>query len=95
MLTDLRVINANLRVIGLTASPYRLGHGYITDKPAIFDALIEPVSIEELIFKGFLCNLRSKLTTTKLEVDGVKKRGVNTLNPSCKLRWTPTTKTAG
>ena len=75
LLTDLRVINANLRVIGLTASPYRLGHGYITDKPAIFDALIEPVSIEELIFKGFLCNLRSKLTTTKLEVDGVKKRG--------------------
>ena len=75
LLTDLRVINANLRVIGLTASPYRLGHGYITDKPAIFNALIEPVSIEELIFKGFLCNLRSKLTTTKLEVDGVKKRG--------------------
>jgi DNA repair protein RadD len=75
LLNDLRVINLNLRVIGLTASPYRLGHGYITDKPAIFDALIEPVSIEELIFKGFLCNLRSKLTTTKLEVDGVKKRG--------------------
>jgi DNA repair protein RadD len=64
-----------MRVIGLTASPYRLGHGYITDKPAIFDALIEPVSIEELIFKGYLSTLRSKLTSTKLEVDGVKKRG--------------------
>jgi DNA repair protein RadD len=62
-------------VIGLTATPYRLGHGYITDKPAIFDALIAPTSIEELIFKGYLSNLRSKLTATKLEVDGVHKRG--------------------
>ena len=75
LLANLRAINGNLRIIGLTASPYRLGHGYITDKPAIFDALIEPVSIEELIHKGYLSTLRSKLTTTKLEVDGVKKRG--------------------
>lgn len=75
LLADLKSINSNLRVIGLTASPYRLGHGYITDEPAIFSALIKPTSIEELIFKGFLSNLRSKLTTTKLEVDGVHKRG--------------------
>ena len=75
LLNDLSVINSNLRIVGLTASPYRLGHGYITDAPAIFDALIEPVSIEELIFKGFLSTLRSKLTVTKLEVDGVHKRG--------------------
>jgi DNA repair protein RadD len=75
LLSDIYRTNPNVRVIGLTASPYRLGHGYITDKPAIFDALIEPVSIEELIHKGFLSTLRSKLTTTKLEVDGVHKRG--------------------
>ena len=75
LLSDIYRTNPNVRVIGLTASPYRLGHGYITDKPAIFDALIEPVSIEELIHKGFLSTLRSKLTTTKLEVEGVHKRG--------------------
>jgi len=75
LLADLIAINTSLRVVGLTATPYRLGHGYITDKPAIFDALIQPVSIEELIFKGYLSTLRSKLTITKLEVDGVKKRG--------------------
>ena len=75
LLADLKAINSNLRIIGLTASPYRLGHGLITDKPAIFDALINPASIEELIFKGYLSTLRSKLTKTKLEVDGVHKRG--------------------
>jgi DNA repair protein RadD len=52
-----------------------LGHGLITDKPALFDALIEPVSIEELVFKGYLSTLRSKLTRAKLDVTGVKKRG--------------------
>ncbi|NBX88162.1 MAG: hypothetical protein EBQ97_06560, partial [Bacteroidetes bacterium] len=71
LLSDIYRTNPNVRVIGLTASPYRLGHGYITDKPAIFDALIQPTSIEELIHKGFLSTLRSKLTRTKLEVDGV------------------------
>ena len=75
LLADLTAINPNLRVVGLTATPYRLGHGYITDKPAIFSALIEPTSIEELIHKKYLSTLRSKLTTTKLEVDGVHKRG--------------------
>ena len=75
LLSDLYQTNPSLRVIGLTATPYRLGHGYITDKPAIFSALIEPTSIEELIHKKYLSTLRSKLTTTKLEVDGVHKRG--------------------
>ena len=75
LLSDIYQTNPNVRVIGLTATPYRLGHGYITDEPAIFNALITPTSIEELIFKGYLSNLRSKLTTTKLEVDGVHKRG--------------------
>ncbi len=75
LLNDLIVINPNLRVIGLTATPYRLGHGYITDKPALFDALIEPVSIEELIYKGYLSRLKSKLTKTQYDVSEVHKKG--------------------
>ena len=75
LLGQLLLINPNLRVIGLTATPFRLGHGLITDKPAIFNALIEPIKIEELIFKGFLATLRSKGTKTKLDVTGVHKRG--------------------
>lgn len=75
LLNDLSAINPAIRVIGLTATPYRLGHGLITDKPALFDDLIEPVSIEELIHGGYLSVLRSKVTQTKLSTDGVKKRG--------------------
>jgi DNA repair protein RadD len=75
LLAHLKLINPQLRVIGLTATPYRLGHGLITDEPALFHALIEPVMIEELIHKGYLSILRSKVTKSKLSVDGVHKRG--------------------
>ena len=68
-------INPDLRVIGLTATPFRLGHGYIDEDGALFDDRIEPVTIEELIHKGYLSTLRSKKTDTKLNVDGVHKRG--------------------
>jgi DNA repair protein RadD len=75
LIAALQAINPSLRVIGLTATPYRLGHGLITDKPALFDDLIEPVLVEELIYKGHLSTLRSKLTATRLDVTGVHKRG--------------------
>lgn len=75
LLSGLAEINPGLRVIGLTATPYRLGHGLITDDPAIFDAIIEPVSIPELIYHGYLCMLRSKVTDQKLSTEGVRKRG--------------------
>jgi DNA repair protein RadD len=75
LLGELKAINPHLRVIGLTATPYRLGHGLITDEPALFDDLLEPVSIEELVFKGYLATLRSKITKAKLDTTGVHKRG--------------------
>lgn len=71
LLADLLVINPSLRVIGLTATPWRLGHGLITDKPAIFDGLIEPVTIEELLFKGHLAPLRSKVTKLRYDLSEV------------------------
>jgi superfamily II DNA or RNA helicase len=74
-INDLREINPHLRVVGLTATPYRLGHGVITDKPALFDALVEPVKIEELVLQGYLAPLRSKVTKLKLDTSGVHTRG--------------------
>lgn len=75
LLGELKAINPALRIVGLTATPMRLGHGLITDKPALFDDLIEPVSIEELVFKNYLAPLRSKVTKAKLDTSGVHKRG--------------------
>ncbi len=68
--------NPDLRVIGLTATPWRLGHGMITDPPAIFsEPRIEPVTIEDLIEQKWLCQLRSKLTNHRVDVSDVHVRG--------------------
>lgn len=75
LLVELKRINPALRVIGLTATPYRLGHGLITDNPAIFDDILKPVTIEELIYKGYLAPLKSKRTTARFDTSGVHKRG--------------------
>lgn len=74
LLADLTEINPNLRVIGLTATPYRLGQGYLNEgDDALFDHIIEPVTIEALVYAGYLSPLRSKATELKLDVTGVKK----------------------
>jgi len=39
LIDELRVINPRLRVLGLTATPWRLGHGSIADGDALFDGL--------------------------------------------------------
>lgn len=75
-LDGLREINPGLRVIGLTATPYRLGHGMIHEgADSLFSDLIEPVGISELIEAGHLAPLRSKLTDQAIDVSGVAKRG--------------------
>jgi DNA repair protein RadD len=75
LIDALKAINPHLRVIGLTATPFRLGHGYITDGDAIFDDLLEPVSIPFLQASGYLAMLRSKDTRAHFDLDGVHKRG--------------------
>jgi DNA repair protein RadD len=73
---DLRGINPNLRVIGLTATPYRLGQGMVTEgKDALFDGLIESISIEELVSRGYLARLRSKFTAMRIDTEGVRVQG--------------------
>ena len=67
--------HSRARIIGLTATPYRMGQGYLTDGDGIFDELIQPVSILELQGLGYLAKLRSKGTFTKLDVSNVRLRG--------------------
>lgn len=63
----LKEINPELTVIGFTATPYRLKHGMITDKPAIFDApIVKTIGIRELQERWILAQLRSKATKEDL-----------------------------
>lgn len=75
LINELLAINPSLRIIGFSATPYRLGHGLITEKPALFDDLIEPTDVRELIKAGHLAPLKSKHTELTYDTAGIHKRG--------------------
>lgn len=74
-LADAKVVNPNLRVIGFTATPFRLKSGSICTPDGFLNHICYEVGVRELIRDGFLCPLvtkagRSKADTTDLHVRG-------------------------
>lgn len=68
--------NPHVRFAGLTATPYRLGHGLLhRGKGALFTDIAYDASVKSLIADGFLCGLISKATLTQLDTTGVATRG--------------------
>ena len=75
-LGELTAINPKLKVIGFTATPYRLESGMLHEGDgALFTDVAYEVSVRELIDQGYLCPLVSKQPKTRLEVGGVGSRG--------------------
>lgn len=77
-IADLKAINPNLRVIGLSATPYRLGLGMITEGGIFTDIACDMTTLDAFNWffdEGFLSPLIPRPTKTELDVSDVKKRG--------------------
>jgi DNA repair protein RadD len=75
-LKELKQRNPLIKVIGLTATPYRLDSGLLHEGDgAIFSDIAHEAGISELIDAGYLVRLISKRTKTQLDVTGVGTRG--------------------
>lgn len=75
LLSTLRVINPQLRLIGLTATPYRLDSGYLFGgEGALFEDVCYEAGVRALIDQGFLSPLRGK-NGGEPDLSGVHKRG--------------------
>lgn len=71
-----RELNPEMRILGLTATDYRLDSGRLAEgEDKLFDDVAYEVSIRELIEDGYLTPLVSKATQTALSTAGVAKRG--------------------
>lgn len=71
-IAELKICNPNLRVIGLSATCYRLSQGSLLDgKNAMFDEIVYDYGILQGITDGFLCPLISKGMATKFDLTGV------------------------
>jgi len=74
-LNALQHLNPQMKVIGLTATPYRLDSGRLHEgEDAIFTDIAYEVSVRELIDAGYLAPLISKRTATHIDVSGVGTR---------------------
>lgn len=76
-LADANRINSELRVIGLTATPFRLQSGPICLPPpeGILNAVCYEVGVRELIRDGYLCPLKSKGGRQKVDTANLHIRG--------------------
>jgi len=80
-INQLLAINPHLKVVGLTATPWRQGYGHIAsdDERGIFTDvcynLIKPESFLRLISEGYLSMLIAKDTATKYDLSGIKVLG--------------------
>lgn len=71
---ELLVINPNLRVIGFTATPFRLKGGYITDNSygdPIFTEICFKIDVNELIDRGKLCDIITAKPDVTYSTDNV------------------------
>lgn len=75
LLKDLRLINPAMRVVGLTATPYRTKGGVICGEDAILNSICYECGVRELIAKGYLCDVRTKGSKKKVDLKGVHTRG--------------------
>lgn len=74
-LDDLAKINPALKVIGLTATPFRLDCGMLHEgKNALFTDIAYEAPVRELIDHGYLSPLVSKQPATRLDVSKVGTR---------------------
>lgn len=74
-LAEMKEINPIIRVIGLTATPYRMSTGTICAPDNILNEVCFEVGIKELMRDGYLCKLRSKSTRHVVDTGGLRIRG--------------------
>ncbi len=68
--------NPGLRIIGLSATPYRMDSGLLTQgKDRLFTDIVYSVNVADLIAQGYLSPLISKSGLTKADLSNLKTRG--------------------
>lgn len=74
-LQDMRVINPNVRLIGLTATPFRLKGGLICRPDNLLNEVCYEAGLKEMIRDGYLSPLVSRAGRAEAKLDGLHVRG--------------------
>ena len=79
-LKDMKVINPNVRVIGLTATPFRLKGGLICQPDNILNEVCYEAGLKEMITQGYLSPLISRAGKTEANLNDLHVRGGEFIN---------------
>jgi DNA repair protein RadD len=74
-LAEMKNVNPLVRVIGLTATPFRMKTGTICAPDSILNEICYEISVRELIVQGYLCTLRTKAGSLKPDTQQLHVRG--------------------
>ena len=74
-LQDMRVVNPNVRLIGLTATPFRLKGGLICRPDNLLNEVCYEAGLKEMIRDGYLSPLVSRAGRAEAKLDGLHIRG--------------------
>lgn len=72
-LKDLRTANPHVKVIGLTATAYRMDSGLLTDGDIFTDVAYE-LTVRRLLDEGYLSPVTTRDTSARIDVSGVRTR---------------------
>jgi DNA repair protein RadD len=70
---DAKLCNPNLRVVGWTATAYRMDGGKICHPDFILNEIAYEANVKDLIAAGHLCKLRTKLGAHGINTAGIKR----------------------
>lgn len=75
-IADLQTCNPDVKIVGLTATPYRLDSGYLhKGEGALFDGIAYDIPVGMLMEQGYLAPVISKGSANKIDLTNVKMRG--------------------
>src|SRR5690606_36456302 len=74
-LKDALIVNPKLRLVGFTATPYRMSTGLICGPENLLTEICYEASIPDLIVQGYLCPLRSKQSRREVDLSSARVRG--------------------
>lgn len=76
LIAALLLINPDMKIVGFTATPYRLDSGRLDEgEDRLFDRVVYTYSLAQGIEDGYLTRLTSKPTETRYDMTGVHRLG--------------------
>ena len=72
---EMKQRNPKLRVVGMSATPFRTGEGPLCGKNKLFQRVVYEAFTGDLIEQGFLCPITNKPADAEVNTEGIKTRG--------------------